>query len=150
MKSRTLMLAGFAVVAIAMVLRAADGVSLEGIKCIMAANKDAKADNAVEYRGAKVFFCCGNCSKGFAADPAKHAAKANHQLVATKQFTQVKCPISGGPLADGTEVKVGGIDVKFCCMNCKAKAEKSEDAVSLLFADKSFDKGFEAKKAETK
>lgn len=150
MKSRTLWLASFAVVAIAMVLRAADGISLEGVKCIMAASKDAKADNAVDYRGGKVFFCCGNCSKGFSADTAKHAAKANHQLVATKQATQLKCPISGGPLADGTEVKVGGIDVKFCCMNCKAKAEKSADAVELIFADKAFDKGFEVNKAETK
>ena len=30
---------------------------------------------AVDYKGKKVYFCCGNCPAAFKADPAKYEAK---------------------------------------------------------------------------
>ncbi len=131
------------------VLVAAEAVKLEGIKCIFA-DKPAKAEKSVDYKGAKVYFCCDNCPKNFSKDPAKHAVAANAQLVATEQFVQKACPLSGGKLKDGTEVKVSGIDVKFCCENCQGKVAKADAAAAaeLVFADKAFDKGFELKKKE--
>ncbi len=122
---------------------AAEGLKLDGITCLVAGSKPAKAEKSVEYKGAKVFFCCDNCPKAFEKDTAKFATKANAQLVATKQFTQVACPFSGKPTAEGTAVKVGGSDVSFCCMNCKGAAEKAGDeALEKVFADAPFAKGF--------
>ena len=148
MKTRMLVGLGLAFVAVAAVM-AAEGakVKIEGAKCIMAASKDAKEANFVEYKGGKVFFCCQNCPKAFSKDTAKHAAKANHQLVATGQTKQGACPISGQPVDDTKSVTVKGAKVLFCCENCQGEAEKADDQVELLFNDKSFEKAkFEVKK----
>ena len=122
---------------------AAEEIKLEGINCLVAGNKPAKADKSVDYKGGKVYFCCANCPKAFEKDTAKFATKANAQLVATKQFSQVACPFSGKPIAAGTGVKVAGVEVSFCCMNCKGAAEKAgEEATEKVFADAPFAKGF--------
>ena len=146
MKSR-LLLAVSVVVALAATAWAADP-KLEGVKCIMNGKAPAKAEKSAEYKGGKVFFCCDNCPKGFAADPAKHATKANLQLALTGQTKQEKCPFSGQPVDASKSTKVSGVDVAFCCDGCKGKVEKSkpEDAVELVFADKAFDKGFKVTK----
>ena len=141
---RARMLVGLAVAAVAVFATAyaADEIKVEGIKCVVAATKDAKAANAVDYKGGKVFFCCMNCPKGFAADTAKYAAKANHQLAATKQAKQVACPLSGEAVDASKTVKIEGVEVAFCCDMCKGKTEASKDQVTLIFADKTFDKAF--------
>ncbi len=141
---RARMFVGLAVAAVAVFATAyaADEIKVEGIKCVVAATKDAKAANAVDYKGGKVFFCCMNCPKAFAADTAKFAAKANHQLVATKQAKQVACPFTGEAVDAATKIKVEGAEVAFCCDMCKGKAEASKDQINLIFADKAFDKGF--------
>ncbi|MDX1945050.1 MAG: hypothetical protein SFU86_06555 [Pirellulaceae bacterium] len=125
---------------------AADGVKLEGIKCLIAGGKAAKAEHAVDYKGGKVFFCCPNCPKSFSADPAKFAAKANHQLFATGQAKQTACPLTGEAVDSATKVKVGGVEVAFCCDMCKAQAEQAQDPVSVVFSDKAFEKGFKVGK----
>jgi len=127
---------------------AADEIKVEGIKCVVAGNKDAKAANSVDYKGGKVFFCCQNCPKAFKADTAKFAAKANHQLVATKQAKQVACPFTGEAVDAATKIKVDGAEVGFCCDMCKGKAEASKDKVNLIFSDKAFDKGFKVGEAK--
>jgi YHS domain-containing protein len=112
--------------------------------------KDAIETSSVEYRGALVYFCCEGCPDAFKADTKKYAANANMQLVQTGQATEVKCPFTGGKLNKDTAIKVGDVEVAFCCNNCKAKAsEKSgADQVALVFNDTAFEKGFEVKKAE--
>jgi len=114
--------------------------------------KDAVKDQTVDYKGAKVYFCCANCPKAFKADTAKYAAKANQQLVATKQATQVKCPLTGNKLNPDTGVDVSGVTVTFCCNNCKGKvaAKTGNDQVEMVFNDTAFGKGFEVAKAEKK
>lgn len=146
MKTR-LLLAVSVVVALAATAWAADP-KLEGVKCIMNAKAPAKAEKSVDYKGGKVFFCCDNCPKGFAADPAKHATKANLQLALTGQTKQEKCPISGQPVDAAKTAKVGGVSVAFCCGNCQGKVEKAtpEEALELVFSDKAFDKGFKVAK----
>ena len=141
MKNRMFLGLGLALV-VAVVAIAADGVKLEGVKCIMAASKDAKEANAVDYKGGKVFFCCQNCPKAFAKDPAKHAAKANNQLVATSQAKQTACPFSGQPVDASTKITVNGAEVAFCCDKCQGKAKDSKEQVELIFNDKAFEKGF--------
>ncbi len=41
------------------VLAAEKEINLEGVKCVMKPDAPAKAANAVDYKGGKVFFCCG-------------------------------------------------------------------------------------------
>lgn len=125
----------------------AEDPKLDGVKCVVAAGKDAKASNSLDYKGGKVYFCCQGCPKAFQKDTAKFAASANHQLVATGQAKQEKCPLSGGPINADTAIDVKGVKVAFCCEKCQGKAKESDDAVALLFSDAAFDKGF---KVETK
>lgn len=139
MKSRMLVGLGLAFVAVAAVV-AAEGVKLEGVKCVVAASKPAKEGNAVDYKGGKVYFCCMNCPKAFSADTAKFAAKANAQLVATGQAKQAKCPLTGGPLNPATKISVAGADVCFCCEKCQGKAKDAKDQVEFIFNDKAFEK----------
>ena len=112
-------------------------------------NKPALQDKTADYKGAKVYFCCGNCPGAFTKDPTKFATKANHQLAATGQFTQTKCPFSGGKLNPDASVDVAGVKVGFCCKECKGKAEaaKGDAQIELCFKDDAFAKGFEIKKA---
>jgi YHS domain-containing protein len=130
---------GLAFVAVASLI-AAEGVKLEGVKCVVAGSKAASEKNAVDYKGGKVFFCCQNCPKAFEKDTAKFAAKANAQLVATGQAKQEKCPLSGGALNKDTKISVAGADICFCCEKCQAKAKESTDQVEFLFNDKAFEK----------
>jgi YHS domain-containing protein len=123
---------------------AANGLTLEGVKCLMVASKDAKEEKAAEWKEGKVFFCCDNCKGKFdkmtKADKEKMAAKSNAQLVATKQYEQKACPFSGGDLNADTKIKVGGAEVAFCCNNCKGKAEKMKEDEQLegVFGEKAF------------
>lgn len=130
----------------------AEEVKLDGVKCILNPKAAAKADKSVDYKGAKVYFCCDNCPKAFAKDTAKFAAKANAQLVSTKQATQEKCPLSGGATKADKTAKVAGVEVAFCCENCQGKVNKAsaDEAVELVFNDKAFEKGFKVKTEEKK
>ena len=148
MRFRVMMSLAVAAIAVFATAYAADEIKVEGIKCVVAANKDAKAANAVDYKGGKVFFCCMNCPKAFKADTAKFAAKANHQLVATKQAKQVACPFTGEAVDAATKIKVEGAEVAFCCDMCKGKAEASKEKVTLIFAEKGFDKAFKVGEAK--
>ncbi len=110
---------------------------------------DAKKDQSSRFKDGTVYFCCGKCKGAFAkaspADKAKWHPKANAQLVATGQYYQNKCPLTGGPLK--TESKVAGVTVKFCCGNCKKKVDGAEDdqKLTLVFHDAPFKKGFDRK-----
>ena len=54
--------------------------------------------------------------------------------------------MTGGKLKADKIVAVDGANVSFCCNNCVKKATKSDDKLSLLFTDVSFDKGFSSVK----
>jgi YHS domain-containing protein len=124
-------------------------VKLDGIKCVVASGKAAKAEKSADYKGGKVYFCCDGCPKAFAKDTKKFATKANAQLVATGQAKQAKCPLSGGDLNKDTEITVGGAKVQFCCNMCKGKVEKAEGdkQLEMVFGEKAFEKaGFKVEK----
>ncbi len=140
----------FAVLLVAAATVVAADVDLKGVKCVVA-DKAANPEKSAEYKGGNVYFCCGNCAGKFAEDSKKFAVKANHQLVATKQFEQKVCPFSGGDLNAETAVKLAGVNVAFCCNNCKGKvesAEKDADKLEMVFNDKAFEKGFAKKKSD--
>ena len=105
----------------------------------------ASKEHAAKYKDGQAYFCCDDCPKEFQANTKKYAAAANAQLVASGQYKEVKCPLSGQKLNPDTKVSVAGIDVTFCCNNCQAKVKKAnkEARVKMVFGDKAFDKAFE-------
>jgi YHS domain-containing protein len=117
--------------------------ALEGVKCVMQPTKAANESKSLDWKKGKIYFCCDNCPKAFTKDKEKNAAKANAQLVATKQYEQHVCPISGAKLDESTAIEVRGTKVTFCCKNCKAKVEKAEgdEQLDLVFGEKAFEKG---------
>jgi YHS domain-containing protein len=129
---------------------------LKGVKCCMMPKSDVKAEQHVDYRDGKVYFCCAKCKTAFSKDTAKFAEKGNLQLVQTKQYEQKKCPISGQDVADDQSLKVGEIEIKFCCENCLGKVKGAKDdaeKAKLVFGDEAFEKAFakvEAKADEGK
>ncbi|MBX3421430.1 MAG: hypothetical protein KF752_07725 [Pirellulaceae bacterium] len=145
MKRRTLVGSLVATLVVCVSLVFAEGVSLEGVKCLMAP-KDAKEANAADWKDGKVYFCCGGCKGKFEKmskdDKEKMAAKSNAQLVATKQYKQEACPISGGKLNLDTAIEVGGAKVAFCCGNCKGKVEsmKDDEKMETVYGEKAFAK----------
>ena len=110
----------------------------------------AKMDQSLDYNGGKVYFCCDKCPKAFEKDTAKYAVKANAQLIASGQATQAKCPITGRPLNSEHKTTVAGVEVTFCCPNCKGKVEKAsgDEQAKLVFSDAAFKKGYEVKAAK--
>ena len=94
------------------------------------------------YKKGKVYFCCDGCKADFDEASAKFAVAANYQLVATGQYMQTNCPVSGRDLNPKKVVKVANADVTFCSGNCQGKTNKAEDKMAFIFADVSFDKGF--------
>lgn len=125
-------------------------IDLKDVKCMFNPKGAAKAETGVAYGGGKVFFCCNNCKAKFEKSPEKFTAVANHQLVASKQAKQVACPLSGQPVNAEKTVKIGGVEVGFCCGNCEGKAKKAEGAkqVELAFGKDAFKKGFKVSKAD--
>ena len=120
--------------------------SLEGVKCLMVAKKDANPEKSAKWKEGKVYFCCDGCLGKFSKmdDKGKEklAAAANHQLVATKQYVQKGCPFSGGPIKPEFKISVKGAEVGFCCGGCKSKAEKMKESeqIASLFGEKTFKK----------
>jgi len=104
--------------------------------------KGCNPEKSVAFDGGSVYFCCGNCQKAFEGDSTKFAAKAHQQMVSTGQLVQKGCPFSGGPVKPGTQVAIDGVEVGFCCPNCKGKVEKAtaEEQVNMVFGK--VDKGF--------
>lgn len=119
-------------------------IDLKGIKCVVAP-KDAKAEKSAEHREGQVFFCCDGCKGKFTKDSEKFEASANKQLVATKQYEQKACPLSGGKLNPEKTVKIDGVEVAFCCGKCQSKVADAEGAeqVTLVFTKEAFEKAFE-------
>lgn len=144
------MFSGFAVLLVAAATVVAGDVDLDGVKCIIAP-KPASEGKSAEYKEGKVYFCCGGCAGKFAANTSLYSTKANFQLVATEQYVQKGCPMSGREVNEETTTTVGGESVAFCCVGCKGAVDKAEgdDAkMALVFADKPFEKAFAKKAAE--
>lgn len=146
MSKRTLVSVFAAFAVMATIGYAATAVSLKDVKCLVAADKDAKEDKAATWKEGKVFFCCDNCKGKFEKfskeEKDKIAPKANLQLVASKQYEQQACPTSGGKIDPSTAIDVSGTKIAFCCKNCKADAEKlkPEEQVEKLFGEEAFKK----------
>ena len=156
MRSRCALLALAMMIVVAPAVRAQDSPQTEdqpdltGIKCVVKGERAANPNQSAEFEGGTVYFCCAGCKKKFESDPAAFMTKAHHQLVATGQYVQKACPMSGKPCSEGKTAKVGGVEVGVCCDHCLAmieNADSTEAKAELVFAKKPFAKGFEKKQA---
>lgn len=144
MKNRSLTLMFLAPLVCLGAIAFAEEISLEGIKCVLN-RRDAKQANSAEWKDGKVYFCCGGCKGRFdkmsKEDKEKLASKSNAQLVATKQYVQKACPLSGGDLNPDTAIEVAGSKVAFCCKNCKGKVENqdADQQLETVFGQKAFE-----------
>lgn len=100
----------------------------------------AKEDASIDLKGKKVYFCCEGCPSKVEADAKPFMAKIHQQWAVTGQIVQVGCPFTGGKVNEKTMVELDGAKFGFCCEKCKAKYEKSDDKVNMVFAD--IKKGF--------
>ena len=137
---RSFMMTAVCAVMVSTVAFAAEAAKSFGVCPV--GGKPAKEDVSIDYKGKKIYFCCAGCEDPIKEHPEKFTAKLNNQLAVTGQIAQVACPLSGGPIKEGTAVEVGGVKVAFCCENCQKKVAKATDAekVDLVFAK--IDKGF--------
>lgn len=121
-------------------------IDFASMKCLVS-GAAAKEDKSSDWKDGKVYFCCGSCLKKFDGDNKGFAAKANHQLIASKQVEQKACPFSGGDVKAGTAIEFKGASIAFCCNNCKGKAEKmsDDDKVAKLFGEDAYAKAKFAK-----
>ena len=117
----------------------------EKVTCVVS-GEDIEGDykeESAKYKDGEVYFCCGGCKMDFEEDASKFATAANLQLVTTKQYSQTTvCPVSSRKIKTKKEVVVAGVSVDLCCGGCVKKINKSNNKVSMLFSDSSFDKGF--------
>lgn len=120
-------------------------VNWDKIMCVVASSNKVNSEKSTEFKEGKVYFCCSGCMGKFEKAKEKHASKAHHQLIATKQYKQKACPFSGGDVNPEKTVTVKGVKVGFCCGNCQGKAEaaEGEEQIEMLFGEKAFKKGFE-------
>jgi hypothetical protein len=105
-----------------------------------------------DYKGAKVQFCCGGCAKMFKEAPAKFAVTANHQLVATKQAKQEKCPLCGGKTDPDATIDIAGVKVALCSEGCRKKVvdAPAKDRPGMVFGEQPFARGFVVAAAKDK
>ena len=131
----------------------ASAVSQEiaGVKCVVEGDRNAQEQFKATHADGEVFFCCQGCAEAFAADRAAYQTRANHQLVVTQQYKQSACPIAGEAFNSEQTAKVGGVEVAFCCENCKTKVEAAADLpakVELVFGTEAFKRAFTKSKSE--
>ena len=102
--------------------------------------------HTIDYKGGKIQLCCSLCEKVMKESPARFAAVANHQLVATGQATQVACPSCGGKVSAASG-EVAGVQVQFCSADCQKKVAEAaaKDRVEMVFGDKAFARGYEVR-----
>lgn len=104
-------------------------VDLNNAKCPMS-GEEVKGDDHIDWNGVRVHFCCGDCPKDFAKDPAAALGKLGLKVVkddAGKMVVDLgntKCPVMGKAAKPDMTADQGGVRMHFCCGNCPKKVAK--------------------------
>ena len=96
------------------------------------------------YNGGVVQFCCKGCVGEFKNSTSKFAAVANHQLVATQQAKQERCPVTGDTFDPAISAEVAGVVVRFANEAARTTVRNADETqrVNLVFGDAAFGKAF--------
>ncbi|MEM9413478.1 MAG: hypothetical protein AAGA30_20390 [Planctomycetota bacterium] len=123
---------------------AGKGIDLTGIKCVVS-GKSAARKHESNYKGGKIFFDSRSSQQKYKFDALKYVARANHQLVVTGQYVQLKCPATNKHIAGRKtyEKSIFGVKVHFCCQHCANKFTANKASQNeRLFGKTNFDKYF--------
>lgn len=105
--------------------------------------KQISPEISIDYREATLYFSSAECIDKFRRDRATYEAKANAQLVATEQFGQFCCPLTGEAVVPQLKMEVCGVDVCFSTPECLKRMEQaSADQRAEMVFGKGFDKAF--------
>ncbi len=106
--------------------------------------KTANEKIVVEHKGAKLQFCCNICVKEFKKTPEKFAAVTNHQIVATQQAKQARCPITGAEIDPALSFEVAGVNVQFATSDARKKVADAtvRERMQLVFSEAAFARSF--------
>ncbi|MEM9827257.1 MAG: hypothetical protein AAF958_11740 [Planctomycetota bacterium] len=128
---------------------------IEDLKCFIMPKRKVAGKKVMDYKKGKLYLCCGSCVKRMGRTLEKYEARANHQLVQTKQYVQTACPLGGGEISESSPTlmvgwKTGDVKIKFASEEHKNKiaALEPEERIEKVFAAKTFDKHFEPKKKD--
>lgn len=102
---------------------------------------------SLDFHAGRIWFCCRECKQTFEDDPAPYTAAAHHQMVLLRQFVQRACPLEGAPVAAGTKLDIGGVEVGFCSPACRSRVEKAAVADQLQLVFGNLGRGFVSIKA---
>jgi YHS domain-containing protein len=112
-------------------------VALNGATCPVT-GRPVDTAVSIQYLGQRLYFSSAASIAVFQAHQAKYAPWANYQLALTGQARQVNCPFTGKPVNPAFErVKVGALDIGFCCRACQqtlAQAD-AQTRLDLAFGD---------------
>ena len=125
---------------------------LAGVKCVVEGDRNAQEQFKAAHAEGEVYFCCKKCASAFAADHSSYQTRANHQLVVTQQYVQVACPIAGEDFVAQQSAKIGGVEVAFCCENCKTKVDTADNLpakAELVFGPAAFKRAFAKSKSDS-
>lgn len=87
-------------------------------------------DVFIEYKGARVYFCCWGCDDKFLAEPEKFIPKLRESVqqqikstdasesTAGAEVTQTTCPVMGREIDKEVFTDYRGVRVYFCCPPC--------------------------------
>lgn len=134
-----------------------DGDRLTGVKCVVDGGRPCRAAFSLPYLEGRIYFHRPDAIGVFqhqALDSQNQPrtdswliCRANHQLLATGQYHQFRCPLTGKPIDANLTLRVAGIDVGFHdpagyhrVLETPSMAERAR----LLFAPAPFARGFQS------
>ncbi len=123
---------------------ASHATSLCGVVCVVDPDKFARPDQSVRYKDGSIYFSCQAALERYRENPPQFEAFANHQLVATKQYKQLTCPLSGEDLdEDSVQISVAGVEVVVLCEDCgkELATETREYQIKMVFDAVAFEYG---------
>ncbi|MEM9827258.1 MAG: hypothetical protein AAF958_11745 [Planctomycetota bacterium] len=117
---------------------------LKDVRCIVEAKRSVQAKFHLRFRDGWVYFSSDSALQRYKAKKKKYSPEANHQLVATGQYRQRACPLSGEAIEkDFPTVSVGDVKLRVLCSDCAADLGKRsrEDQIRYVFDAEGFQFG---------
>ena len=118
---------------------------LTGVKCIIS-GQPVNQRFVCDYKSGKLFFDCEASRNRFIKDKTAYITKANHQLVVTKQFVQVRCPVQDKAISLDQKRAIAGVQICFCCDKCQQHFQDGSNThqqIRYLFGPQNFDTIFQ-------
>ena len=137
-----------------------DQPDLTGIKCVIDGKKNAKLEFGVPYRDGIVYLSSSRAAEEFSLRVEKKnrlksneflPIKANHQLVLTGQYLQVRCPVSKVPFRHELVTQIAGVKIHLAnpdALQCVKQEKKLAMRAKMVFGNKVFPRTFQPRQQD--